>query len=531
MRSPDVQPDATRNVAPVVWALWLLYTVVLGALYSRVPPNPDQQIFDYIGWVGLNGSRFYVDVVEQNFPGEMVLHELSTWLFGNQIWSYRLLDYLLMLLVGCGSLFALCRLAGRRWEGNLVVPLYQAMYVTSPGWFVGQRDVVAAHILLGAGAALIKRERGGGAAWLVAVGLGVTTAVLIRPTFLLFALALLAHDAGSVRARTRSWRAIVIDTLIVAGVIAAAAGAILLFAWKRGALAPWYDACVRFNAEMYSYSVSIAQMSRKWFWGIAKTWHWYVAFSILGAIAWWRRGIGRDVLGILAGLVATSVISAYVQGKGFDYHLGGLLPALAIPIAACLIASIDGWRARPTWATGLIVVAAMAVAVLGLGKKTWGSLSAQIEWYLGRRSMQAMLAEHIAGIDGSTMADVIEASDFLQRTTSSETTLLTAARPVAINFLARRRSPSRFITFGMLASLNERFALSKKWSEEFAQMLATAPPDRILAPAPNAGAEYERFWHDSPVATPVSLLRREISARYSFEQRFGSMDLYRLRER
>ncbi len=201
------------------WVLWLLYTALLGVLYSRLPPNPDQQIFDYIGWVGLNGSRFYIDVVEQNLPGEMLLHELSTWLFGNQIWAYRVLDYALMVLVGCGALFALCRLAGRPRESYLVVPLYQAMYVSSGAWFAGQRDIGAAHFLLAVGAALIWRERGGRASWLVAIGLGIVGAVLIRPNYLVYTLPLVAHDLITARVRPRPWRSIVTDVLIVAGVI------------------------------------------------------------------------------------------------------------------------------------------------------------------------------------------------------------------------------------------------------------------------------------------------------------------------
>ena len=75
-------------------ALWLAYGVLLGVLYALFPPNPDQQLFDYIGWVASTGGRLYVDVVEQNWPGAMWLHTLAIELFGPTLWASRALDYL-----------------------------------------------------------------------------------------------------------------------------------------------------------------------------------------------------------------------------------------------------------------------------------------------------------------------------------------------------------------------------------------------------------------------------------------------------
>jgi len=507
------------------WGLWLLYTALLGALYSQLPPNPDQQIFDYIGWVGLNGGKFYIDVVEQNLPGEMLLHELSTWLFGNRIWSYRVLDYAWMLLVGGGALFALCRLAGRRREAYLAVPLYQAMYVTSTWWFAGQRDIVAAHLLLAVGAALIWRERGGGWGWLVAIALGLVGAMLIRPTYVIFSFALLAHDVFWSHARSRAGKGVAIDLGVVAGIILLAAAAILLFAWRQGALQVWYDSVVQYST--HNYRPSFAAMSAQFF-GFASGWHWYVGFAALGAVAWWRHHIGRDVLGMLAGLVATSLISAYGQGKGFGYHLGAILPSLAIPIAACLSMAFESWKARRTTPRLLLAAIVILIAVLGLGRKLEHNLGPQIQWLIGRTPRQSMLASGESGIDGSTAADLVAAADFVQRTTTESATLLTVPRPVGVNFLSRRRSPSRFITFGMLTTIDQRLPVARKWSAEFAQMMSTAPPELVLVPGPGSGQEYEQFWKAPAAPAPIQVLRHALATRYGLDRRFGSMDFYRL---
>ena len=43
------------------------------------------------------GGLVYRDCVDQNFPGAPLLHALSQLLFGDRLWSFRLLDALLML--------------------------------------------------------------------------------------------------------------------------------------------------------------------------------------------------------------------------------------------------------------------------------------------------------------------------------------------------------------------------------------------------------------------------------------------------
>src|SRR5262249_45402477 len=181
-------------------------------------------------------------------------------------------------------------------------------------------------------------------------------------------------------------------------------------------------------------------------------------------------------LGILVCVVGTSLLSAYIHGKGFGYHLGAIMPSFAIPISACLVGVFEAWKERRAWSRSVIHASAILIALLGLGKKVRDTLSNQIEWYLGRRSLQAMLASQDPGIEGSPVARMVAAAEFIQRTSSRHATLLTVPRPVGVNFLSQRRSPSRFITFGMLSTLDDRLVVSRKWSAEFARMMATTPP-------------------------------------------------------
>ncbi len=107
-----------RNVVLVV--VWLAYSWLLAALYTHIPANPDQSIFDYIGWVAAEGGTLYVDAGELNWPGKMVMHWAAYELFGSSLWSYRRFDYAL-LLVACAiwSPAACCSRSGdsRRCRG------------------------------------------------------------------------------------------------------------------------------------------------------------------------------------------------------------------------------------------------------------------------------------------------------------------------------------------------------------------------------------------------------------------------------
>src|SRR3954454_23270700 len=81
----------------VLLIAYAIYSSVLGFLYANMPPNPDQAIFDYIGWVWIGGGVPYADAADINFPGAMALHALALLVFGNHLWSYRLFDYLALL--------------------------------------------------------------------------------------------------------------------------------------------------------------------------------------------------------------------------------------------------------------------------------------------------------------------------------------------------------------------------------------------------------------------------------------------------
>jgi hypothetical protein len=503
--------------------LWLCCSVIFGALYIHVPPSPDQAIFDYIGWIASKGGRFYVDATEQNWPGAMLVHEASTRLFGARITSFRLFDYFWVLFT-CGVLFYLCTLAKQRLASLIVVPLYLGMYVTADPWLTGQRDIISAHWLLMASVCLLLRQRGKGRIWLLPLGLLTLMAVITRPTYLLFVPLLFGADLLMQSHTRRRPLEIVQDTLICAAIFVLGALGLAAAGWSSGALVEWYTIAVRYNAEIYSRSQTYVGATQQFF-DTVRGWHWYWAFGLGGLISWWRSG-ERPVLSVLFALVVTSVGSAYVQLKGFGYHLGGLLPVLAIFASVLIARSYELMLKYRTTVLRLGFAAVLAITFLGISKKLWGSMGHRIRWYLGTATTAEMLAEDSSGQYGYSVADVVTTVELIKKTVPENGTVLTWGRPVLVNFLAERRSPTRFITIGMLELVKTPSRFAERWAVEFKSAFEQNQPQVILVPM---HTDEDAFWMDPSPSAPVQFLRDVIRERYQLERTIGSMEFYRLK--
>lgn len=517
-----------RAIRAALLALLLAHTAFVGLLYTLIPPNPDHFLFDYIGWVVAEGGTLYVDAGELNWPGKMLLHTAAFALFGNEPWAYRLFDYLWM-LGGCGLLYAFARLAGLRLAALLVLPLYPLVYATAGAWMTGQRDVVAAHLLLGVAVALLMRLKGGGRGWPVLAGAVLFAAVMTRPTYLLLA-AFVPLALVAVRGRTRqTWTALLADGALGFAGFAGAAAIALALAWPSGALAEWYTMAVRFNLEVYGgeakTTASILEAYGNY---LLRHWHWYGAFALAGAFVLWRRERG-PALALLLALGATCLGSAVAQGKGFAYHIGGLLPLLALSIAIATAEVLEWWKRSPRSVPRALTAAlVLGFVAAGMAMKGWKAFRPQLELLTERRSEGELLAHYSSGVAGATMADVRAAAEYVEATTPELATVLTWGRPAAINVLAGRRAPTRFINTYMLQAARPPFALAEAWAGEVEQALGSAPPALIVV-ATGQGASSTAIGGDDP-SPAERVVRTALETRYRFDRAFGSLEVYRLLE-
>ncbi len=512
----------TKTLFPI----WLAYTAVLGFVYAHVPPCPDLAGFDYAGWVVSQGGTPYVDVIEQNWPGAIWMHTVSTLMFGNHLWSFRVLDYGLM-CVGALALFALLRQGGRPSSAWIVVPLYQAMYVVTDLWVAGQRDIVAIHLLLPSIWAYVVRWKGGGR--ILAIPLGASTALctLIRPTYLLFPVLVWVSDLLLARHNRRTFRVILAD-MTVAGLAAVAAlGIIALSSVQSGALTGWYDAGVLFNAQLYSRTTSSLEVTRMILSELRVSWHWYAVFSLAGAALWWKRG-ERNVFAMVMALFILGLTSTYVQGKGFGYHLGAWMPVMAAFSAELIAAAVEELRkpwSRPRHARLAAALLVCAIALLGSGKKMYGSLKPQVNYVLRRIDYATMAAQLSPGIDGMSIRDIIDAADFARTNALQGETVLVWNRAVVINFLAERKLPTPLATIGVLELLRPPFHRAEAWLSDFERGLRENPPSVIFAPS-SSEKDHHRLFLDPDAPRATLALRSALTGQYRKVASFGTLEAY-----
>lgn len=512
-------------VRAALWIAWGVFTLAFGLLYANRPPSPDLATFDYVGWMlSSQGGTLYVDVIEQNWPGAIWLHTLSTSLFGNQLWSFRVLDYGL-LCIGALSLFGLLKRAGRPLAGWLVMPVHQAMYVAANIWFIGQRDVVGAHLLLVAALAYLMRMQGGPRLWVLPLGVGTTFVTLIRPTYLLFPVLLLVADALLAKRNGRSLRTVFIDMLTAGAASLSLLALIGIWAADSGALSGWWSAAVLFNTQLYSHSASFGEVTATIL-SLRKVWHWYIAFAALGAVCWWKRG-ERNVLAILACFFVLALVSIYVQRKGFGYHIAGAWIVVFSALTAELMAWSIAWarQRRSLLALGT-ALAICGVVGAGLAKKAYGSLEPQLRYLAGTIDQRAMHEQVETGVDGMTVQDLVSAAQFAREQTRPDQTVLVWSRAIAICFLAQRQLPTPFATVGALEVLRPPFAPTEAWLSDFEQTLQHAPPALVFAPGPKVPEEHTRLFEDADAPRATRALRKALASRYAKVATFGSMDAY-----
>jgi hypothetical protein len=170
----------------------------------------DQGIFASIGDVILRGGMPYRDGWDMKGPLAYYGFALGQWLFGNHMWSVRVLD-LPLLLAGMTALaFMVARLTATPLWGCWAAITF-ALWIGSLGWFhTVQPDAWVAYLmLLGAGPLVARRP----AAWqLLFCGVMVGCAGLVKPFYLGFAAVPLVQIMGQKRPFT--WSKVALAALV-----------------------------------------------------------------------------------------------------------------------------------------------------------------------------------------------------------------------------------------------------------------------------------------------------------------------------
>ncbi len=311
---------------------WFVALVAILAIIILYPLGNDNAIHQSIANdLVYHGRLMYVGSWDHNFPGIQLLHVTSIVLFGNSDMGFRLLD-LFIQIGACMMLFSFFSRWLKPETAFMAVLFYVFAYLRGSVDLLGQRDVYGALLTVGAYHLLLKRDDSTKTLPLrdlIAPGLLIGLAVLIRPTFGLYACIAIATLP---RIRTIKHAAMLLALACVQFSLTIAAYA------ANGHFSDIYFATIRFNADLYT------TFSGRFFDFLASTLYYpvpVVALAILGIWILLRRGgdphlqstQARDVQWLWVGTLVLTLALILVQGKYLSYHFAPLYLFCA-PLAA-----------------------------------------------------------------------------------------------------------------------------------------------------------------------------------------------------
>lgn len=463
----------TRNF--LVGLVWVAVLAVLGILYLTLQVSPDQALFDYIAWSHLQGDTYYAGVAEQNWPGKMFMHELGIRLFGVHFWTFRAIDFLLLLIITGGSA-ALLKRSGYTLGACAFLFLYPALYISSGTWMAGQRDIVAAGILLLAALSVFRPVVQQKVISSIAAGGLIAIAVLIRPTYLSFLaglsflvwIRLPGEEGVSLKRRCQL-------SLALVGGFAFPILIVILAGASVGALDDFYQQTFLFNLQAYQIPEPRSRLFSQLFVVIGGSWHWIFFLAVIGLGIWIIQKGPLRVLVLILGVAGTVMVSYFAQNKGFEYHLGGLLPVLVL-FAAVAIDRLSHLRnaavelKQRRLITGVLCMVILLCAA-GVSKKI--------------SSYRASISDLLAGDmhprnqpvkDRTDWQEISQSVRLIKAETTSQDFVLQWGRNFHVPFLAERRSSIRFVSTPGLSAMGPGFALYEQWLHEVENSLRSKPP-------------------------------------------------------
>lgn len=523
------EPSATADTTRRGWALscaeWLLPAACL-LITLPLPLTRDSGLFAYAGNVILDGGHPYVDVLDQKGPAIYYTYALATLLFGRTEIGVRIFFYLVLL---AGTRLAASigsRIAGR--QARLPCALCYAVAMIQGdadcAWWTAQAEDLILPLTLGA-VVLAGNERGllSGRRMLLAGAL-LGSACLFKPTTGMTAAAIgavaiawLARRNGAERlARYASvgWAAVglVLPTLLT----------VAYFAYV-GALDEFWAVVVEFNLGTYASQASDESLQGSF--GTVWTRWWPLLVLALCWLSWGRK---HDRL--MERFVWTAFCGAWLaviwQAKFLYYHWTPMLGCLAI-LAGCGVVPIAQSVARrirrpslrhviPTATMILLPVLAAPADLINLAYvyKFGGSALA------GSMSLDQFRGLFRTGASNATNTRLVAA--YLRERTDPDEAVLVWGHEALVNFLAQRRSPTRFVVDGYLTTPSARQA---EWRKEFIQKLRRCPPPYIVVVCDDATSfEPEDSWTQLRRFEPLAAL---LETQYRHEITIAEFQVYR----
>ena len=459
---------------------WVLSAACLVPLLF-LPLARDQGIFAYAGQVIRDGGFPYRDVFEQKGPAVHYTYALALTVFGETEAGVRTLFFLVALL---GAQLA-AAMGGRLWGRSARLPCalcYALAAVQADGWaawHTAQAEDIMLPLTLGA---ILLVSRPGELARgprLALAGALLGIACLYKPTAAAPAAAIgvvalwwcvrAARVSGVELTRRLSW---------AAGGFLAPAAAFGLFFAVFGVLDDFWLCVVAYNVRAYAQASEWLTLDAVGF--LDSRWRVLVLLALWGAL--WRRREEPLAWRLVCAALVGGWLAVWWQGKYFRYQwtpVVGLLAILAGGGVARLAAALGAaWRRRVVRrlaAAAAVLFVPWVAAPDGVFElvRVWRELAGAAR---GTGSLDEFQDQFMTGSRRAKVTRTV--ARYVASRTGAHETALVWGHETLVNFLSRRRSPSR-VTIDAYLALDgppQRAA----WRGEFLAALAAAPPSCVI---------------------------------------------------
>ena len=530
--APAPAPAARRvRARALLLALALVVAALPGLLFVGDPFGRDQGVYAYIGWRWISGDVPYLGGgIEHKAPLPFAAYGLALLVFGHSTAAVRLLAWLATLAAAFGVAGIGARLMGRPVWGTAagaVYLLFIAVSGLSAYWFGAQTEafteplVVGAVLLALAAGRRDARDPGGGtglARW-AAAGAVLGIATLGKPIPILVAPALLL-------AAPRWWRP--------RRALGLAAGFIVPWALtaaymaSRGAAGAFFDSVFVMNLAYGGEGVAQAPRVLGLLAG-AQDRVLSLRLLLLAAAGLWacRRRLGEPPVRLLVAWTMAAYAGLVLQGRLWPYHFWPTMAPVALLWALGLrdLARV-ATAARSRAGARVLAAATILAGLSGWLDLPWRELDLRCRHALGGMSEARFLAHfRPRGNQDVDPAETLAAAAFAERSLAPDQTLLVWGFEPAVNFLARRRSPTRFIYDYFLDAPAVPEPVRRAYWGEFWQDIERTPPD-MIAVVHNDANPIEQL--DSAAQLEQEpLLRDYVRAHYRPEARIGDFEFLR----
>jgi len=493
----------------------ILLASIPGFLFTQDPVARDQGVFATIGWGCLAGDTPYAAAgLEHKGPLPFAAYALSQILFGHTILAARLLAWLAMLvtaalLMTIGVRLQSCSKSGE-WPAVLIGVLY-VLVVGAGGlstWWSGAQAESFMEPFV-AGAVLLAL---GGHPLAAGAALGVAT--LGKPLAILIVPALLAAGVATSPRRALEFAAgIALPWLVTFG-----------YFLVRGALPEFVDGVFLVNVDYGRRGLLLGLRHLDGFVGSHAS---VIPLLLLvpAAVGLVLAAGSGDRRACSLGLwLAGAYAEVLIQGRFFGYHYWPIVAPLALAIGwvAAEGTPIRNRMAGPALRIGL--AGCVLVALLQLDWRDVGERWRVRSGTLPRAAFLESLAPPGSGFDVNP-AETERVAAWLATHTRPEETVLVWGFEPGVNFLARRRSPTRFLYDWFLTSGHINPERQARYWTAFWQEVEAAPPSCVVV-IHNDSNPVERSDSAAQLAANPRLASW-LAANYASEVRIGDLEVHR----